>query len=162
MSQLSLKWIFVLDEDYTWNVNSHLSESLPKGCAFVDRFGKRWLEIHPNGDAKVLAQYSWDGCTPKFAVWDLVFGTPDGVPNAKTKKPKAYYASLLHDVLYQFLDAKLPMSRREADRVFLELLTRDGFGPRWIYYFAVRMFGGVSRLFARWKRSYQGGKRVPL
>jgi hypothetical protein len=158
MSQLSLKWIFVLDENYTWNVSSHLSEILPEGCAFVDRRGNRWLEIHPNGDAKVLAQYAWDGCTPKFVVWDLVFGTPDGMPNAKTKKPKAYYASLLHDVLYQFLDAKLPMSRREADRVFLELLTRDGFGPRWIYYFAVRMFGGVSRLFARWSAAIRGAR----
>jgi len=52
------------------------------------------------------------------------------------------------------------MSRANADRVFLALLTRDGFGPKWVYYAAVRVFGGF-RFFTRWKRSY-AGKRVPL
>ena len=160
MSQLSVKWIFVLDQDFVFNVSSYLSKDFSEGCAFIDRSGKRRLEIHPNGDAKVLANYSWDGCTPKFAIWDIVFGTPDGIPNNKTTKPKAYYASLLHDALYQFLDADLPMSRANADRVFLALLTRDGFGPKWVYYAAVRVFGGF-RFFTRWKRSY-AGKRVPL
>lgn len=127
----------------------------------MDRQGKRRLEIHPNGDAKVLAGYSWDGCTPKFAIWDIVFGIPDGIPNNKTTKPKAYYASLLHDALYQFLDMDLPMSRKGADQAFLQLLSRDGFGPRGVYYTAVRLFGGTSRLLTRWKRSY-AGKRVSL
>jgi len=91
MSQLSVKWIFVLDQDFVFNVSSYLSKDFSEGCAFIDRSGKRRLEIHPNGDAKVLANYSWDGCTPKFAIWDIGFGTPDGIPNNKTTKPKAYY-----------------------------------------------------------------------
>jgi hypothetical protein len=161
MSQLSVKWIFVLNQDFVFNVRSHLPKDFSRGCAFVDRSGKRRLELHPNGDAKVLANYAWDGCTPKFAIWDIVFGTPDGIPNNKTTKPKTYYASLLHDVLYQFLDVDLPMSRANADRIFLELLTRDGFGPKWVYYAAVRILGGGFRFFTRWKRSY-AGKRVPL
>lgn len=156
-----LKWIYVLDQDYSYNVKSHLSNECANGCAFEDERGKRWLEIYPDGTAKVLAEYAWDGCTPKYALWDIALGTPDGVPNIKTKKPKAYYASLIHDVLYQFLDADLPIKRAGADRIFLELLTRDGFGPRWIYFAAVRVFGAISRLFSRWKRSHHG-KRVPL
>ncbi len=160
MAQL-LNWIFVLDQDYTLNVKSHLTENIPDGCAFEDHKGERRLEIHPDGTAKVLSQYAWDGCTPKFAIWDVVFGTPDGMPNATTKKPKTYYASLVHDALYQFLDAGLPMSRHSADRVFLELLDRGRFRPRWIYYAAVRAFGGIARLYTRWKRDYHG-KRVPL
>ena len=84
MSQFAVKWIFILDKDFVFNVRQYLTGNFSEGCAFVDRQGKRRLEIHPNGDAKVLAGYSWDGCTPKFAIWDIVFGIPDGIPNTKT------------------------------------------------------------------------------
>jgi hypothetical protein len=161
MSGFAVRWIFQLEADYVYNIRQHLPAEWKDGCAFVDKKGKRRLEIHPNGDARVLARYSWDGCTPKFCVFDIVFGTPDGIPNQVTKKPKAYYASLLHDVLYQFLDAGLPLSRAQADKVFLEILTRDRFAPREVYYVAVRLFGGMFRLLTRWKRSH-AGRRVPL
>ena len=161
MPTLAVRWIFVLDGDYVYNIRGHLPPDWNEGCAFVDRTGRTRLEIHRNGDARVLSGYAWDGCTPKFSLFDIVIGTPDGVPNQVTKKPKAYYASLVHDALYQFLDLGLPLSRAHADRVFLEILTRDRFAPRPIYYVAVRVFGGVFRLFTRWKRSY-AGKRVPL
>ena len=161
MSEFAVRWIFLLDGDYVYNIRSHLPSDWNTGCAFIDAKGHRRLEIHPNGDARVLAGYAWDGCTPKFSLFDVVIGTPDGVPNQTTKKPKAYYASLMHDALYQFLDVELPLSRVQADRVFLELLTRDRFAPRRIYHVAVRAFGGVFRLFTRWKRSY-AGRRVSL
>ena len=95
MSQFAVKWTYVLDEDCSFNVKSHLPNDFTTGCAFEDQSGKRRLEIHSDGTAKVLAEYAWDGCTPKYALWDIVLGTPDGVPNDKTKKPKAYYASLI-------------------------------------------------------------------
>jgi hypothetical protein len=161
MSELAVRWIFVLDADYLHDLRRHLPSNWSDGCAFVDRKGHRRLEIHPDGNARVLASYASDGCTPKFSLFDIVFGTPDGIPNQVTKKPKAYYASLMHDVLYQFLDADLPLSRAQADRVFLEILTRDRFAPRPIYYAAVRTFGGAFRRFTRWKRSY-AGKRIAL
>lgn len=157
MSQLALKWIYVLDEDYPWPSGRRFDD----GCAFEDETGKRRLEIRPDGEIRVLAGYAWDGCTPKFAVWDIVIGTPDGVPNERTRKPKAYYASLLHDALYQFLDAGLPLTRYDADRIFLQILERDAFAPRRLYFAAVRIFGGLARLVTRWKRSYKG-RKVPL
>lgn len=161
MSKFAVRWVFVLDADYVYNLRAHLPADWNEGCAFVDRQGRRRLEIHPNGDARVLANYAWDGCTPKFSLFDIVFGVPDGIPNQITRRPKAYYASLLHDVLYQFLDAKLPLTRAQADKVFLDILTRDSFAPRGIYYAAVRLFGGLSRRIMRWKRSY-AGKRIAL
>ena len=161
MPKFAVRWIFVLDGEYIYSVRSYLPSNWNEGCAFIDGKGRRRLEIHPNGDARVLAGYAWDGCTPKFSIFDIVIGTPDGIPNEATKKPKAYYASLMHDALYQFLDVDLPLSRARADRLFLEILTRDRFAPRRIYYVAVRVFGGVFRHFTRWKRSY-AGKRVPL
>lgn len=161
MPNLSVKWIFELDGDWTYNIRSYLPASFTEGCAFEDRYGKRWLEILPNGDARVLAPYAWDGCTPKFSTWDIAFGIPDGIPHPRTRKPKAYYASLMHDVLYQFLEMDLPVTRRDADCIFLDLLARDDFGPRRIYFLAVRLFGGGFHIFTRWKRRYRG-RRVPL
>lgn len=89
-----------------------------------------------------------------------MIGTPDGAPNRKTCKPKAYYASLVHDALYQFLDAGLPMTRLEADRIFLEILAAHGFRPRRLYYHGVRLFGGIWRRLTCWKRNYRYGKRL--
>jgi hypothetical protein len=163
MSETSsaVRWIFILDQDYVYNIRRYLPSNWNEGCAFVDRNGRRRLEIHPNGDARVLEGYAWDGCTPKLFLFDIVIGTPDGVPNKITKKPKTYYASLLHDVLYQFLDANLPLSRAQVDKVFLDIMTRDHFALRKIYYGVVRILGGTVRLFTRWKRSY-AGKRISL
>ena len=95
-------------------------------------------------------------------VWDIVLGIPDGAPNNITQKPNANYAFLLHDALYQFLDAGvLLLAREQADRIFLDLLTCDGFGPRKLYFAAARIFGGLFRLYTRRKRSYRG-KKGPL
>jgi len=156
MSQFSVKWIFVLDTNYAIDLKPYLPPDHASDIAFEDRGARRWLEISKDGRATVFAPYAWDGCTPKYALWDIVLGTPDGVPNVRTKKPKAYYASLVHDVLYQFLGTGLPISRAGADRIFFDILARDDFGPRWIYYAAVRVFGGGFRHFTRWKRSYSG------
>lgn len=155
MSQLSLKWIFFLKDDFVIDLRRYLPPDYMKDMTFEDRKGKCWLKIAKDGQATIFAPYAWDGCTPKFGIWDIVFGTPDGVPNATTKMPKAYYASLVHDVLYQFLDSGLPMTRARADRIFLDILTRDNFAPRSVYFYAVRIFGGLFRLFTRWKREYR-------
>lgn len=163
MAIQTVAWIYVLDRDYIYNIAKHLPPlfNLSDGCAFEDANGKRWLEIHPNGCAVVKAGYAWDGCTPKFSLWDILVGTPDGVPHPITQKPKAYYASLLHDAFYQFLDAGLPLTRATVDAIFLEILTRDGFAPRQFYYQSVRYFGGLFRLIRGMQGRY-GGRKVQL
>jgi hypothetical protein len=159
MSPFSVKWIYELQDDYSVNLLAYFSERLEHPCAFEDRSGRTRLVLYPDGRAIVKAGYAWDGCTPKFAVFDILLGTPDGIPNNQTRKPKTYYASLIHDVLYQFLDVKLPIKRSGADRAFLNIMARDAFAPRYIYWTAVRLFGGVFRIFTCWKRSY-AGRRV--
>jgi hypothetical protein len=158
MSSFKVKWIYVLDKDFTFDIKSHLPPDFSTGCSFQDRDGKCWLEILPNGMATVFANYAWDGCTPKFSILDILIGTPDGIPNSLTKKPKTYYASLMHDVLYQFLDAGSPVSRAGADKVFLELMKRDEFAPRYFYYLAVRVCGDFSRRITGRHRQYAGRK----
>ncbi len=161
MSDLIIRWIYVLDKNYVYSLSDHLPADWNEGRCYLDKNDKCRLEIHPDGEAHILANYAWDGCTPKFSFFDIIVGIPDGVPNHFTTKPKAYYASLVHDVLYQFLDADLPLTRSQIDRIFLEILTRDQFAPRRIYYAAVRLFGGLAHLFSRWKRSH-AGKWIPL
>ncbi len=57
MSTLSVRWIYVLDQDFTYNILPHLPAGWNQSCAFLDSKGRRRLEIHPNGDAKVIAGY---------------------------------------------------------------------------------------------------------
>lgn len=143
----------MLDQDIEWQ-SSH--DFGPKGIAFEDERGNRWLELHPCGKIRVLKNYAWDGCSPKFFMWDIAIGTPDGIPNYDTKKPKTYLASLVHDVLYQFLDDGVPLKRRDVDQIFLQIMTEHHFAPRRLYYYAVRIFGGGYRQAIKHTRRFKG------
>lgn len=142
------KWLYRLDRDYTWNCGMPIEEEM----SFKDQKGTVRMVIKTNGDITVTERYSWDGCTPKFCFLDVLLGIPDGAVHSGSGehagRPKAYHASLVHDVLYQFLKSNLPYSRKDADRFFLELMKETGFKLRWVYYIAVRIFGGVATLFS--------------
>lgn len=157
----TIRWVYLLREDFTYNILSHLPPNWASGFVFYDVAGHPRFELHSNGDARVLSGYAWDGCTPKWALLDLVVGVPDGVPHLCTGQPKTYYASLLHDALCQFLELNPAVPRATADRIFLELLTRDEFALRKAYYFAVLVFGRMSYMVKKRTRKY-GGRRVPL
>lgn len=103
-------------------------------------------DAEQDGDVSVTAGYAWDGCTLKFCVLDVLIGIPDGAVYAGTGEPKTYYASLVHDALYQFLPEGLPYTRKEIDQFFLRFMRETGFALRHIYYLAVRVFGR----FAHW------------
>ena len=156
MSLKAINWVYVLDTDEETNVLSFLAGDLHCNYAFEDSTGQRRFEIFADGTIRVLKKYAWDGCSPKFSVWDVLIGTPDGAPNHNTKHPKTYYASLFHDVMYQFMDEGSPITKTVADRIFLHLLTRDNFAPRHVYYWAVRIFGGMFHQFTKRKRKYRG------
>ena len=139
-------WIFRLDNDCAFDIRKHLPADWNSTVTFTDQDHTPRLRIGADGVATVLATYAWNGCSPKFNVLDITVGTPDGVPMETGAPPKTYSASLFHDALYQFLDdPRMPLSRKQADDVFLELLTRDGFALRHVYYTAVRLFGGIAR-----------------
>lgn len=96
--------------------------------------------IQING--KQCTGYAWDGCSPKFNVFDLfIIGTPDGLIDPKTGKPITYYASLVHDVLLQYQDLH-NLSRKEIDGVFLHFL--GDFKLRRLYYLSVRLYSLVK------------------
>lgn len=128
-------WIFKIEEDFTY-------QSKIKGV----EFDSEWLQVKKDGSIVVKGShpggYTWDGCTPKLNIFDLfVVGTPDGRIDVKTMKPKTYYASLVHDALYQYLHV-VPIDKKEIDLLFLEML--GDFKLRKLYYWAVKHFGGRS------------------
>ena len=155
-SKNGVKWLYKLDKDTNpfnpekkKNVSNTPKEPilLTNELHCYDEKGILRLILHNDGSFTVKDEYAWNGCTPKFGFFDILIGTPDGVVHKDTGKPKAYYATMIHDALYQFIPfipEKFKITRKAADRFFLELLERDEFILRWIYWLAVRIFGGLA------------------
>lgn len=137
LSTRCVTWAFQLEESYGWD--SGLTTEADR--FFVDKTGIVRLLIEKSGRITVMKGYAWNGCSPKVVFLDLLIGTPDGAVYAPTGRPKAYYASLVHDALYQFSEAGSPISRSQADRIFLRLLRESEFSLRWPYFLAVYWFG---------------------
>ena len=109
-------------------------------------FDNEWFRLEKDGAVTVKGSngkgYAWDGCSPKFKIKDIYFGIWEAVLNFDTGKAKTYYASLIHDVFYQFSkDMKSFINRKEVDREFYIILKRDKFRGAKLYYIAVRLFG---------------------
>ena len=104
-------------------------------------FKNEWLEIKPSGVMIVSKGYAWNGCSPKWQIFDLMLGTPDGAIDQQTFKPITYFESMLHDALYQFKDS-IPVTRKEVDLIFHQGLKQRKFLWSNVYFFFVRCFGG--------------------
>jgi Protein of unknown function (DUF1353) len=156
MCNNAVSWVFELSEDYSWLSGLTFIDDLE----FKDKTGTTRLILMRNGTITVTKGYAWDGCTPKFCVFDLVVGIPDGVIDSRTRRPKTYHASLVHDALYQFVPDGLPLTRHDADRCFLRLMEETGFVFRYVYFGAVWIFGGLFRRALRRIRNMQGTRHV--
>jgi hypothetical protein len=150
-----VRWLYKLEQNFTWDSN----QSIPEDLVFLDKSGAVRLIIEKSGRITVTRGYAWNGCSPKLCILDLLLGTPEGVVHAATGRPKTYYASLVHDALYQFLPDGLPLRRHHADAFFLRLLAESYFAPRWVYWAAVRLFGGLVRRGTRLKRKTRGTRQ---
>lgn len=109
-------------------------------------FKNEWFKLSRDGTVIIKGTnykgYAWDGCSPKLKIKDIYLGILEGVLNFDTGKSKTYYASLIHDVFYQFSqEIKSRVKRKEVDSEFYAILRRDGFVFAPLYYFAVRLFG---------------------
>ncbi len=124
---------FKIDKDHTYE---------DTGWVLEKEFDSKWLKISKDGVITVKANekgYAWDGCTPKKSFLNLlIIGVPDGHIDHRTMKEYTYYASLIHDALYQYLDT-IPITKEEVDLLFLKML--GDFKLRHIYYFFVKYFG---------------------
>jgi len=126
---------YKITEDYIYQSNL-------KGYSF----DSDWLLVEPTGKIVVKANgkgFKWDGCTPKFNILDLfIIGTPDGIINVDTGYPKTFYASMVHDVMYQYFD-EIPIPKKKIDRLFYDMLKKEKFKLSFLYYIAVKLFAGL-------------------
>lgn len=105
-------------------------------------FKSRWLSIK-GGKLTIKKGYSWDGCSPKYKVFGLVIGTPDG------NKDQLKYVSLVHDVLCQ-KKRKLPFTKKQVNGLFYKMMTAKKWKLAKLYLLAVniklkaRDFGGYN------------------
>ena len=152
-----VSWLYRLPANHAWESGLAIEHD----AAFRDKKGRIRLVLEKGGRIVVMRGYAWNGCSPKFCLCDILLGTPDGAVDARTGRPKTYFASLVHDALCQFLPDGLPLSRGDVDRCFLALLAESGFRPRWLYFVAVRAFGGIVLPILRIVRGTKGSV-VPL
>ena len=152
------KWLYRLDASYRWTSPF----TLDGDRVFADAEGRIRLILESDGAITVTRGYAWNGCSPKFRVLDLLVGTPEGVVNARTGERKTYFASLVHDALYQFRSVGLPLSRAQCDRCFLLLMRESGFALAPLYWAAVRVFGWLVHAATRRTREWKGtASRIP-
>lgn len=116
----------------------------------------KWLKIQTNGKITIKGNqgegYAWDGCSPKIKIFGKIIGTPDGLIDPRTNKPKTYYASMFHDAIYQFKKhPHMQLSRKEADIIFRIMLQRGNFKAWKLYYKVVRWGGGI---YGRWNTKH--------
>jgi len=145
-------YIYCIKENYTY-------KSSIKGREFENE----WLRLEKDGTVIVKGSnkngYAWDGCSPKVKIKDMYFGTPEAVLNFKTGKSKTYYASLIHDIFYQFSkDIRSFISRKEVDKEFCIILEENEFRFSKPYYGFVWLFGWFFwwRIWRRIFRYLQG------
>jgi hypothetical protein len=111
-------------------------------------YENQWFKLSKDGIVIVKGTnykgYAWDGCSPKLKIRDWYFGTWEAVLNFDTGQSKTYYASLIHDVFYQFAkEVRAFVKRKEVDREFYTILKRDGLRFAKVYYIGVRLFGWI-------------------
>jgi len=128
-------YIYSLEENYIYKSSIKSRE-----------FENEWFKLEKDGTVIVKGSnekgYAWDGCSPKIKIKDVYFGTPEAVLNFKTGKSKTHYASLIHDVFYQFSkDIKSFINRKEIDQEFYIILKEHNFRFAKVYYTVVRLLG---------------------
>jgi hypothetical protein len=119
-------------------------------------FDNEWMTLTEDGSLTIKGDnadgYAWDGCTPKFMVYGMVFGVLEGDLNPETDKSRTYYPTLVHDIFYQFsYHFRGPKMRAAVDSEFLRMLNEEHFPAACAYYRAVRL---VSWAF--WGRKCEG------
>jgi len=124
-------WRFTTLEQVTVRLDLPLSDVI----SFRDRNGTEWARFTKN-KLTIRAKYSWDGCSPKKRFAMLWLGTPD--PHCTR------LASLVHDVLYQFIATDhFPLSRKQCDAAFYDVMYLQRFLLAGMFHQAVRTFGGL-------------------
>jgi hypothetical protein len=115
------RWVYVVEDP----VDIVFDLLLFGTVSFRDSSGREWARFTGNV-LTVREGYAWDG------------------PTSAPKFRGAMLASLVHDVLYQFLfteHMRVRISKEDADNAFYDIMRLERFALRGVYYFAVKSFG---------------------
>jgi len=96
-----------------------------------------WMRLERDGTLLVRAGYAWNGRITAGVMLKLLWRQLDGVDVGKRRR-KTPDALLFHDVLYQF-GRDAGVRRKEADDLFLQLMTEHRVPWRHAYYGFVRL-----------------------
>lgn len=126
-----MTYIYKLSDTYTTRYDAH-----DTSCEFASV---------ANYNLRVKSGYAWNGCSPTLSLAGLaLIGAPEGHVDYRTGKPLTYYASLVHDALYQYNIG----TRKKADLKFYGMLKAANFPLARAYYIVVRLFGARA-----WKKN---------
>ena len=130
-------WVFTIYKDHIFNTTI-LGRDFENESMKITPEGVLTVKGSRLSDEGLPMGYSWDGCSPKFEILDIIIGSPDGRIDKITDRPMTYYASMAHDVIYRYGNVN-GIKRKEADQLFLLLL--GDFKLKYLYYFIVRATG---------------------
>ena len=129
-----MDWTYTLEEDLWHQTHEVVAWEFRNALLSITRYRGITLLIVREG-------YSWDGCSL--------------APDARG----TYWASCLHDAIYQFSEAIAAASGLTVkqvlewgDRIFKERMIQDGARSWivWLYYHTVRRVGYAYHVAARW------------
>ena len=124
-------WKFRLDYNYERDLAPLICKiSDSYFCDFINS-QKEIVGYICDGVLNIFEGYEWDGCTPKFLLFGITFGTPDF--------KETWAASLVHDFLIEYSDQH-KITRKEIDIIFEKILYEKKFKFRFIYSWGVHLF----------------------
>lgn len=121
-----------------YRIAVELDAPLTETISFRDRHGVEWARF-AGPRFSLTPRYRWNGCSPKrwvpFLGW---IGTPDCRGDV-TGLGGNILPSAIHDAMIQFARTQhFPLSRKEIDVCFYDLMTLSGFPLALPYFSAVR------------------------
>lgn len=132
MKRVDVNYKFILTEDLVEEGTVNVGN---RELHYGDDDNRVWLILGPGTKITVKDNYSWDGCSPKFAKIGRVWiGTVDTKRN--------WQASCVHDSLYQYgLIPGFPYLKIDADVTFYNILMKYKFRLASLYFWAVNKLG---------------------
>ena len=109
----TVTWLYRLDRNFRLGVGPRCSTRI---CVFRDGEGKVRLIVESGGRLTVTRRYSWNGCSPKVCVLDLLMR--DAGRRRATNPPAGRRPTTPPSCTTrcaEFLDAGSPITRAQAD-----------------------------------------------
>jgi len=129
--------------------------------------GRRGINWYPSDDDEAIGFVIENGYwyISKGWSWDGATMAPEGPEDPlKEGYPLIWLATLGHDLGIYFLNEEddFPYSKADVDRAFFSIMLKRNSKLSYIYYWAVRIFGGLFHIFSKTFRKHKESKHDPI